>query len=664
MRSAFRTVHVQDMTVDPSKPPLDLRIPNAAWSGHFLVVADEDIVDRKLRRPLLSPSIAQGYNSCPARVVVDRLIPEAETPFAANTMGTAAHGVMEVVMALPGPDRTFDAAVAELEKRADEMFAVEKLTTVTDESVAENTANRDRWFETIRTWLSYEFLIEDLPNIDVAGVEFKLDNVEIGRGVGGTEGIPLKGFVDRTDWVIVDSVRKRLVDDYKFGKAKVRPNLRYGDDYGDQQRIYVEGYTVATGERPIGARLIFPRGLEGHDLTNLTREQAQRLSIREISTSPDDMRKTLLGFRSGWNTMQQSADRRTYEARPGGLCGWCPAANSCPVARIPNEKAQKAAAEQPSAVALGIPRLRPGVSLEEVREASEAMAPKPDAAFPTITPTAAPALNGEPDFETIIAPLGDDLFPITLAEAVPVVPAEPAAPSSTADPVIPLKVTASIPTDPRIVRAAASRFYADGPVLADDGTVHVYGRTKKRTLERIDMTDSLDNVSDEYQMDANGALRMDSMSATAVTDLVNIAFAHMAAQNVRLSAAGLSAFSHILAAIILRAQKRTTDGTQYNRGVNKHLRKFITVVLESFPAPFRVLTPDHSGYAAATIEDWQAWAAKVENTLKAQLDVAATVFDNTNGGVPELFFGYFAAGSDTAPPYIPVQQPGYNVPVV
>lgn len=176
------------------------------------------------------------------------------------------------------------------------------------------------------------------------------------------------------------------------------------------------------------------------------------------------------------------------------------------------------------------------------------------------------------------------------------------------------------------------------------------------------MTDSLDNVSDEYQVDANGSLRMDSMSATAVTDLVNIAYAHLATCNIRLSSMALNSFSHLLAAIILRVQKRATDTTLYNRGINKHLRKFLVTVLESHPAPFRVLAADGTAYVAADVETWQGWAAKVETILKAQIDVAATVFDNTVNTVPELFVSYFAAGSDTAPEPIPA-QPNYYAPV-
>lgn len=663
----------------------DYTIHNAAWSGHHLILADEDLVDNKIRRPLLSPSIASSYNSCPASVVIKRLQPWEDDPFAANSMGSAAHAVMEETMLLPPEERTIERALAVLDKNANEQWSIAKLEKQNDEHLRANAENRAQWVKIISSWIRATFLAIEPATIEVETTEFKLDNIIIGTGVGGAQGIPLKGFVDLTEWIVKDGRRLRFVDDWKYGKPKLKPRLQYGDDYGDQQRIYVAGYTESTGEAPAGARLIFPRGLvDVPGVENMPLARRQAMSIRNIDVSPDAMRKTLLGFRAGWNTMNESCDRRSFEARPSGLCGWCPAANSCPVANLPNQKALDAAASQPSALQLGIPTLRPGASLQEVRDAPGVTVP----------------LRREPDFETTIEPVGDDMFPVTLLEdgdteesvrptaPVPATAAvtdvdEPLFDPSYEPPmrpedepyeavipeqVIPApaeeteqigEIAAAFAANPSAFAANPSAFAAaDDPYATEwfravhvegEGTSTTEGDSTRMSDYNPEQPIQVKAEAQPYEAEINGVLNLNSYSAMAACGLVALAFEHMRSQNVKVGPASLNKFSLVLAGIVLRVQKQTTGFKSFQSGANTRLRGFLHMALEAFPAPFRVLVHDGSAYVPATAEDWQTWVSRIENLLNVSLVTAVTLYETADQNLntaPEL---YFAAGGEGAP---------------
>jgi len=674
------------MGMPPKRP--DYTIPNAAWSGHHLILADEELVDTKIRRPLLSPSIAAGYNSCPASVVVNRLQPWDDDPFAANTMGTAAHFVMETLMSLRPEERTLERALDILKKSSDEQWSITKLEKQNNDHLLANAENRTLWHSTIEKWIRAVFLIIDPPTVEVESTEFLLDNIKIGKGVGGSEGIPLKGYVDLTEWIVRDGRRIRLIDDWKFGKAKVKVNPRYGDDYGDQQRIYYAGYAESTGEMPAGARLIFPRGIVDIDAdpSQMSQRQRESLTIRNIDVSPNEMRKTLLGFRAGWNTMNESADRRSFEARPSGLCGWCPAANSCPVAKLPNQKALDAAKGQPSALQLGIPTLRPGASLQEVRDAPGVTVP----------------LSREPDFDTTIEPAGDDMFPITLledgeteesvrADASPAPAASVTGPELSADepPFDPFEdppfdpfyiepqpdpIEAVIPDEivPEPVAETAeisavvnamltttgASVSADDPFAAEwFRAVHVGAEGTSNT--EGDQTTMNENHSEHrldvkpeaapYEAEINGMLNLNSYSAIAVSGIVALAFEHMRSQDVRVSPVSLNRFSQVLAGIVLRVQKQTTGFQNFQSGANTRLRGFLRMAIEAFPAPFRVRAADGTALIPATLQDWQQWTGRIENLLSVSIITAVDLYDSAAESLNSSPEAFFAAGGEGAP---------------
>jgi putative RecB family exonuclease len=623
----------------------DYTVHNAAWVGSALVFADDDVVENKLRRPLLSPSVAAGYNSCPARTAIDRLIPRVDDPFLPNRMGNVFHPIMEQVYALDAPSRTLENALSFLRKKGDEQWAISKLEKSDKSSLKANAENRANWESTIAQWLKWQFLIEDPTQIEVAGIEDLLDNVTVGAGVGGADGIPLKGYVDRTDWVTVDGVRYLAIRDYKTGKPKVKLDARYGDDYGDQLRIYTEGYAQKTGERPNEALLIFPRGLENiANPEDVPRDLLRKQAIRSVDLSPNATKQTLLGFRAGWETMNASCDKRSFEARPSALCGWCPAVNSCPVANVRSANAQSAAAGQPSALQLGIPRLRPGASMQEVKNAPGVSVP----------------VNREPDFVTPIQPANGDLFPVTLetdADANEVsIPSEIAAPAETT------QYQEQIFAAAQEVAAAGFAEHPLEDVFDVDAvnTVHVEFAVPNNTPNgsgtmTTDQPITAKAEAPPYEAEINGVLNLNSYSAIAVSGIVATAFEHMNEQKVTVGATALNAFSHILAGIVLRTQKRVTGFANFQSGSNTRLRGFLRMALDAFPAPFRVLDATGTTMVPATVDDWQAWIGRVEKLLTASLTTAESLYNSAHdhmGSTPETFF---ATGGQGAPEPILLQ---------
>ena len=581
--------------------PRDPMIVDAAWSGHFLLLGDETTVNSKLRRPELSPSIAQGYNSCPASTAISRLLPWDDDPFQANQLGTRFHETGEALYALPPEERTRERAEAIMQKIADDVWAIGKLSTQDDKTLRANAANRQRWVEHQRMLMDGLFAIEDPTTIAVESIEFRMDGVKIGAGIGGEDGIPMKGFIDRTDLVPFEGALRRAIRDYKAGKAKLKPNLRFGDDYGDQMRIYNAAYIEKTGEAPLEATLLFVQGP----------------GIRRIDLSPDATKTTLLGFRQGWETMHRSADKQMYEARPSGVCGWCPAANSCSVARITTEKARAQASTQPSAIQLGIPVIRQGATPSDALTAPGVSVPVPRA-------TAKPAVP-----VTRIDPVGDDLFPITIPDAV---------------------IPDGVPTTPASHRAEVDRALADTAHVGVDGAPGRTERNYTMSDPTPDQTVSQRAEAEPYNETINGQLNLNSYAAMAVTTVVSMAYQHLRVNGMKTSPATLGKFSHVLAGILLRVQKRTTGVANFQRGANARLRSFLHTAIDQHPAPFLVAAADGS-QVPAPVEEWRKWVTRIETILSACMTTAIEVYDTADQQEdPELAF---AAGGELSPPPVP-----------
>lgn len=125
-------------------------------------------------------------------------------------------------------------------------------------------------------------------------------------------------------------------------------NTRFGDDHGDQLRIYAAALKEKTGEMPVGATVLYTKFGKA----------------RDVDLSPGAMSKTLKVFELSWKRHNRYMETREFPTKVSALCGWCPLINACPVAKEEGKAvSEKVADQMHSATHLGIPALRPGASV-------------------------------------------------------------------------------------------------------------------------------------------------------------------------------------------------------------------------------------------------------------------------------------------------------------
>lgn len=270
---------------------------NLVFVGDRLEVRDPDALKR-LDRKRWSASGVKAIESCPARWVTDKLIPEDPDPFGAAEIGTSAHKVLELLYQLPMPERT-EARAMEILSTLDRDFG--------NEVVAPTTAGELMdWRGQVASKVIGDFSLEDPTTIDVVGTELRLEN-EVG-------GVPLIGFIDRLDRLPDGTVK---ANDFKSGRVK-RPS-RYGDDHGDQIRLYAaslraDGWTTTEGA------LLYIGGPER----------------REVSIVDSEVDRVVEDFVSTYTEMKDSAKQGSYRTEASPLCGWCPLVTVCPTAAANN----------------------------------------------------------------------------------------------------------------------------------------------------------------------------------------------------------------------------------------------------------------------------------------------------------------------------------------
>jgi putative RecB family exonuclease len=318
-----------------SQTTTPLLADKVAWDGNDLVVTDPQVL-KSLRRPALSASTAKSFQSCTARWVGERLLrDEEENPFDPAPLGTAAHAVLETLYGLPAHERTRERAYEILKDMARVQWARPENEALEDR--AQRIADRTRWLDAVKHKYLGLWKVEDPQSVVVHGLETKIENIEI-------HGVPVVGFIDRQ--TKQQKPRGIKVEDYKSGKYK-DPHPRFGDDHGDQLRIYAEAIRVQTGVMPVAASVIY------------TDDQIGR--ARPVSLSKTNMKKTLDAFAGSWNKHNECMDSGTFPTKTMVLCSWCPLLNACPAGQAEGYEDRTGGQLLP-AVSLGIPTLRQGAA--------------------------------------------------------------------------------------------------------------------------------------------------------------------------------------------------------------------------------------------------------------------------------------------------------------
>lgn len=346
-------------------------MPEFAWSGDRLVTTDAAKIKRIVRKNL-SASASNSLRGCTARFAADSVLPRTEDPFSPAELGTGAHAVLEELYALPEAERTKENLTNISLVLADKEWSDDKLSRHNTSIYAVNGQVKQEWEKRVRAMAEGDFLLEDPTKVDVFQPEWALKGVLLPVPDGRV--IPMIGFIDRTDFT---PEGKLAIRDYKSGKYKA-PNPRFSDDYGDQLRIYtVSAETVLQDPELRKLHFTEEQLVRLDEAGHYSVDDAKLLYIaagkeRGIDINRRALDMTMDGFARSWDTMQAAGKAGEFQAKPGALCGWCPLANSCPVATIKTDKARAAADGQPSAVMLGIPTLRTSGTPSRVVESKQA----------------------------------------------------------------------------------------------------------------------------------------------------------------------------------------------------------------------------------------------------------------------------------------------------
>lgn len=346
-------------------------MPEFAWSGDRLVTTDAAKIKRIVRKNL-SASASNSLRGCTARFAADSVLPRTEDPFSPAELGTGAHAVLEELYALPEAERTKENLASISLVLADKEWSDDKLSRHNTSIYAVNGQVKQEWEKRVRAMAEGDFLLEDPTKVDVFQPEWALKGVLLPVPDGRV--IPMIGFIDRTDFT---PEGKLAIRDYKSGKYKA-PNPRFSDDYGDQLRIYtVSAETVLQDPELRKLHFTEEQLVRLDEAGHYSVDDAKLLYIaagkeRGIDINRRALDMTMDGFARSWDTMQAAGKAGEFQAKPGALCGWCPLANSCPVATIKTDKARAAADGQPSAVMLGIPTLRTSGTPSRVVESKQA----------------------------------------------------------------------------------------------------------------------------------------------------------------------------------------------------------------------------------------------------------------------------------------------------
>lgn len=242
----------------------------------------------------LSPSRANDFKSCPLKYryrVIDRL---PEPTSAAQVKGTLVHSVLERLYDLDAVERTAARAVdlvAPEWKRLCEADAA-AAGVVTDESV---------WIAEVRALVEAYFAVEDPRRLQPAERECLVEATT-------TDGVPLKGYIDRLDVAPTGEVR---VVDYKTGGV---PREAFRAEALFQLKFYAVALWQLRGVVPTMLRLIYLK--DGRAIDYAPTESELKATERSIEAL--------------WRTISRAVAQGDFRPKRSGLCGWCHFKDNCP----------------------------------------------------------------------------------------------------------------------------------------------------------------------------------------------------------------------------------------------------------------------------------------------------------------------------------------------
>lgn len=270
------------------------------WNGKKLVALDRSVID-KLERKKFSASSAKGFSGCSVRWAFEKRA-DVKGPMNDAVLGGAMHSMFEYLFALAPLLRS-----VQLAKKFITELAVERFPIAADldaESAALIEARRLEWDNAINLRAAGYFARQDLSVVRVVANEMELE-LEV-------RGILTIAYIDR-----VDDAGFGLVEllDYKSGKV---PDLRWGDDHGDQLRLYKVMYELKHGAGTVASAAV-----------EYTRSGERVM----VDLSPEAIEKTLDKYEKAFRRHKRAIKAGELATVVDTLCGWCGVVNSCPAAQ-------------------------------------------------------------------------------------------------------------------------------------------------------------------------------------------------------------------------------------------------------------------------------------------------------------------------------------------
>lgn len=280
----------------------------------------------------LSPSACKSYTECERQWAYERLerLPTVSHP--AAVAGTHVHRVFEILMNMPGPDRTLDTSLsihtdllAELGATLNRVESeglepvIESLAGANDDldhlrgvvrDFVESGATRRDFYDLTTAGVHGYFRIPkaDPTKVKVRATELRMEAVWVTDA--GT--VPVGGIADRLDEIAEEFGGGIQVVDYKNGSL---PNPKFDDGEGYRFQVLFYGALVesATGTLPRRGLLIYTREATPKPVV-ITREGVDEVKERVAAI---------------WADINAKFPTFGYEPNPRVLCGWCPFVDRC-----------------------------------------------------------------------------------------------------------------------------------------------------------------------------------------------------------------------------------------------------------------------------------------------------------------------------------------------
>lgn len=227
---------------------------------------------------------------------IDR-IPEPKAIY--QILGTAVHTVLEDLHALPQDERSYEQAREFIIPTWRKMVAAdpELRELVPDAPEAERS-----FFNDINLMVWNYFCMENPSGFNSAAREYRIDRVL-------SNGVPIKGFIDRVDVAPTGEVR---VVDYKTGK---KPAPQWSQSAQYQMMFYALAWWRETGTMPTQLRLMYLKVID--DLV--------------LYPTVPELEKFEAGLADVWSSIVADVNNGDFQPRRNKLCNWCNFQSICPV---------------------------------------------------------------------------------------------------------------------------------------------------------------------------------------------------------------------------------------------------------------------------------------------------------------------------------------------